>query len=152
MARSSVSLRGTPEGTTLLELLTVLVVLGILSALAWPSLVHLQAQVQLHAIATELASELRLARQLAATRRDRVSVTFMREQQLVEVRLLGESAVHHWYRYDQKSVAIDRPSNGDQIVFYPSGRTATATTIRLRARNGRMRTITVGLNGRVNIR
>lgn len=145
-------LNGKPDGTTLLELLTVLGVLGILSALAGPSLVHLQAQVQLHTVAIELASELRLARQLAATRQDRVLVTFMREQQLMEVRLLGEPAVHHWYRYDQKSVTIDQPTNGDQIVFYPSGRTATATTIRLRARDGRMRIITVGLNGRVNIR
>ncbi|MCP9451108.1 MAG: GspH/FimT family protein [Nitrospira sp.] len=143
---------GAQEGKTLLELLTVLVVLGILSALAGPSLAHLQAQVHLQAVTTELASELRLARQLAATRRDRVLVTLIREQQVVEVRLLREEAAHHWYRYDQKRVTIDRPTNGDQIVFYPSGRTATATTIRLYGRDGRMRTITVGLNGRVSIR
>jgi type IV fimbrial biogenesis protein FimT len=144
--------KGAQEGKTLLELLIVLVVLGILLALAGPSLGHLQAQVKLQAVTTELASELRLARQLAATRRDRVLVTLIREQQVLEVRLLREQAVHHWYRYDQKNVTIDRPTNGDQIVFYPSGRTATATTIRLHGRDGRMRTITVGLNGRVSIR
>ncbi|MCP9455975.1 MAG: GspH/FimT family protein [Nitrospira sp.] len=144
--------KGAQEGHTFLELLTVLVVLGILSALAGPSLASLQAQVQLQAVTTELASELRLARQLAVTRRDRVLVTLMREQQMVEVRLLQEHAAHHWYRYGQKRVTIDRPTNGDQIVFYPSGRTATATTIRLHGRDGRMRTITVGLNGRVRIR
>ncbi|MCS6896474.1 MAG: GspH/FimT family protein [Nitrospira sp.] len=142
----------TQEGKTLLELLIGLLILGILSTLAGPSLLPLYSRIQLQAVTMEIASELRLARQLAAAHRDRVRVTFVRDRALLEVRLLRGSAVHHLYHYGEKGVTIDEPSGGDQIVFYPTGRTATATTIRVRSKEGRIREVTVGFNGRVNVR
>lgn len=142
----------TQQGKTLLELIVTLAVLGILSALAGPNLAHLYAQMQLQTVTTEVASELRLARQLAVTRRDRVMVTLMREGESLVVGFLQEPNAHHVYRYGRRGVTIDEPSGGDHVVFYPSGRTATATTIRLRNKEGRTREVTVGFNGRVAIR
>lgn len=140
------------QGKTLLEMIIALTVLGIVSALAGPHLIHLHAQVQLHAVTTEIASELRLARQLATTHRDRVVVTFMREREILEIRFLQRAIVHHLYHYRGKGVTIDEPTGGDQVVFYPSGRTASATTVRVRGHEGRTKEVTVAFNGRVNIR
>ncbi|MCP9470033.1 MAG: prepilin-type N-terminal cleavage/methylation domain-containing protein [Nitrospira sp.] len=142
----------TQQGKTLLELIVTLAVLGVLSALAGPNLAHVYAQMQLQTVTTEVASELRLARQLAITRRDRVMVTLVRERESLEVGFLQEPNVHHVYHYGRRGVAIDEPSGGDRVVFYPSGRTATATTIRLRSKEGRTREVTVGFNGRVAVR
>ena len=138
-------------GKTLLELIVVLAVIGILSALAGPNLSDAQSKAQLRSVTEELASELRLARQLATTYRDRVLVSFDLDQQILETRFINGASTHHQYQYRDKGVVIDEPSNGPEIVFHPSGRSATATTIQLYNGNGQMQHITVGITGRVKI-
>ena len=55
-------------------LLIVLSIMGILCVLAWPSYQTLTARVQARSATIEIASELRLARQLAMARRERLRV------------------------------------------------------------------------------
>ena len=59
------------QGWTLAELLIVLAILGILSMLAGPSYHAVVARAQARSVTAEIASELRLARQLAMARRER---------------------------------------------------------------------------------
>jgi type IV fimbrial biogenesis protein FimT len=141
------------EGHTFMELMMVLVISGIISILAIPNLRTLNSGVQIHSATEEIASELRLARQLAITHRDRVRITFDIEQQtLVAQFVIGsEARLHHVYGYADKGVAIDEPSAGPEILFYPSGRSATATTIHLHNKEGQTQTVTVGITGRVSI-
>jgi type IV fimbrial biogenesis protein FimT len=141
------------EGHTLMELMVGLAVTGIISALAIPNFLTLNSGVQIHSAAEEVASELRLARQLAITHRDRVRITFDLEQQALVSQIVNgsEATLHHVYRYADKGVAIEEPSAGPEILFHPSGRSATATTIYLRNKEGQTQTLTVGLTGRVSI-
>lgn len=141
------------EGHTLMELMVGLAVTGIISALAIPNFLTLNSVVQIHSATEEVASELRLARQLAIAHRDRVRITFDLEQQALVVQSINGSEVtpHHVYRYADKGVAIEEPSTGPEILFHPSGRSATATTIHLRNKEGQTQTVTVGITGRVSI-
>jgi type IV fimbrial biogenesis protein FimT len=141
------------EGYTLMELMVVTAVIGIVSALAVPNFSALNSRMQLHWAAEEIASELRLARQLAITHRDRVRITFDLEQQALLAQFVngaGET-MHRVYRYGDKGIAVEEPSTGPEIVFYPSGRSATATTIHLRGKEGQTQTLTIGITGRVSI-
>ena len=141
------------EGHTLMELMVGLAVTGIISALAIPNFRTLNSGVQIHSATKEVASELRLARQLAIAHRDRVRITFDLEQQALVVQSINgsETTPHHVYRYADKGVAIEEPSTGPEILFHPSGRSATATTIHLRNKEGQTQTVTVGITGRVSI-
>lgn len=141
------------EGHTLMELMVGLAVTGIISALAIPNFLTLNSGVQIHSATEEVASELRLARHLAIAHRDRVRITFDLEQQALVVQSINgsEATPHHVYRYADKEVDIEEPSTGPEILFHPSGRSATATTIHLRNKEGQTQTVTVGITGRVSI-
>jgi type IV fimbrial biogenesis protein FimT len=99
----------------------------------------------------EIASELRLARQLAITRRDRVRVVFDHERQTLVAQFVNDTTIHHTYRYGDKGIVVEESSGGSEILFHPSGRSATATTIQLRGKEGLVQKLTVGLTGRVSI-
>ena len=141
------------EGHTLAELMVTLAVMGIISALALPNFLNLNSNERARSVTEEIASELRLARQLAITHRDRVRITFDSEQQALVAQFVkgSETSLHHVYRYADKGIAIEEPSAGPEILFHPSGRSATATTIHLRNKEGRTETLTVGITGRVSI-
>ena len=139
------------DGHTLLEVVVVLVVMGILSALAGPNLLHLHARGQLKTVTEEIASELRLARQLARTHRDRVIVTFDTGRDTVETRHNNGMTRHHLYQYGNRGIVVDEPTGGPELLFYSSGRSATATNIWLRNKEGQVRRMTVGITGRVRI-
>lgn len=112
------------EGQTLMELMIVVVIIGILTALGLPNFLGLQSRVQLRSVAEEIASELRLARQLAISHRHRVRVVFDVGQQVLEAQFVDDPTTHHVYRYGDKGIMIEEPSAGPQILFHPSGRSA----------------------------
>ncbi|HMI38540.1 MAG TPA: prepilin-type N-terminal cleavage/methylation domain-containing protein, partial [Nitrospiraceae bacterium] len=66
------------QGWSLTELLTVLAIMSIMAVLAGPSYQTLTSRAQARSATAEIASELRLARQLAMARRERLRVTFDR--------------------------------------------------------------------------
>jgi type IV fimbrial biogenesis protein FimT len=138
-------------GHTLLELTVTLAVIGIVSALAIPSFASLNSRVQIRCVTEEIASELRLARQLAMTHRGRVRLSFDLEQHSLVAQFVDSGRTHHVYRYGDKGIVVEEPSAGREILFHPSGRSATGTTIRLLGRDGRSATLTVGLTGRVSV-
>lgn len=141
------------EGHMFMELMVVTAVIGIISVLAFPSFSTLNSGMQLRCATEEIASELRLARQLAITHRDRVRITFDLEQQALVAQFVNGAGdgTQHVYRYGDKGIVIEEPSAGPEILFYPSGRSATATTIHLRGKEGRTQTLTIGITGRVSI-
>jgi Tfp pilus assembly major pilin PilA len=64
----------------------VMAIMGIMSILAGPSYQTLTTRVQARSATIEIASELRLARQLAMARRERLRVIFDRERRTITVR------------------------------------------------------------------
>lgn len=146
------SVWGSAGGFSLVELLITVSIVGIMSGLAIPNLNALKARVQTDLFAKEIASELRWARQWAISKRDRVRLVFDQDRQAIVVQVGSDRVQHHQLSYDHKGLEIDEPSAGPDVVFHPSGRSATATTILFRDGYGRTQTITVSLTGRVSIR
>lgn len=139
------------QGFTLVELMTVVAIIGVVVMLAIPNLQALSRRIQTDLFARELASELRQARQLAITQRDRVYLVFDREQRVILAQVGEDRVPHHSFQYAERAMDLDEPSAGSDLIFHPSGRSATATTIRFRHAEGETRTITVSLTGRVSI-
>ena len=85
------------QGWSLTELLIVLAIMGIISMLAWPSYQTLSARAQAHSATIEIASELRLARQLAMARRERLRVIFDREGHTISLQRVDIEGILHVY-------------------------------------------------------
>ncbi len=139
------------EGTTLMELMMVAALIGVFAMIAIPNVMALHSRTQIRCVTEEIASELRLARQLAITHRDRVRVAIDREQHTLVTQLDEAGAPHHIYHYGERGLTLEEPSAGLEILFHPSGRSATATTIQLHSTEGQVQKLTVSLTGRVSI-
>jgi type IV fimbrial biogenesis protein FimT len=138
------------QGWSLTELLVVLGIMGIMSILAGPSYQTLTTRVQARSATIEIASELRLARQLAMARRERLRVIFDRERRTITIRRADAEGILQVYQYADKGVVVEEPTGGPELLFHPSGRSATPTTIRVRDSQGRETTFTVSITGRVS--
>lgn len=135
----------------MIELLVVATLVGMVAAMAVPNFLVLQSRMDLYSLTQEIASELRLARQLAMTERDRIRIVFDLDQQILVAQRGNGQPPSRMYRYGGKGVHIDEPSGGTEILFHPSGRSATPTTIQLRGKDGQVHTLTVGITGRVSV-
>jgi type IV fimbrial biogenesis protein FimT len=139
------------EGKTLTELMVVAAIIGMVVMLAVPSYSVLNSRTQVRCVTEEIASELRLARQLAMTHRDRVRIVIDLEQQALTTQFVNTATTHHAYHYGGKGIVIEEPSAGPEIVFHPSGRSASATTIQLHSLEGQTQKLTVSITGRVSL-
>ncbi len=141
----------TQEGKTLMELMVVVAIVGIVALMAVPNYSIFHSRAQIRCATEEIASELRLARQLAMTHRDRVRIIVDQEQQVLTTQFVNTTTTHHAYHYGGKGVAVEEPSAGPEILFHPSGRSASATTITLHSQEGQTKQLTVSITGRVSL-
>jgi type IV fimbrial biogenesis protein FimT len=141
----------TQEGKTVTELLVVVGIVAIVAGMAVPNFMHLNSRTQVRCAAEEIASELRFAKQLALSNHDRVRVLIDLDQRELVTQFVHTGLTHHVYRYSDKQLVIEEPSAGPEILFHPSGRSATATTIHLHGQAGRSQKLTVSITGRVSI-
>ena len=138
------------QGWSLAELLIVLAIMGVMTMLAWPSYQTLTARAQARSATAEIASELRLARQLAMARRERLRVIFDRDGRTITLRRADAEGILHVYSYADKGVVVEEPTAGPELLFQPSGRAATPTTVLVRDSQGRETRFTVSITGRVS--
>ena len=139
------------EGKTLMELMVVVAIIEIVVTIALPNYSVLNSRTQVRCTTDEIASELRLARQLAMTYRNRVRIIVDREQQVLTTQFVNSATTHHTYHYGGKGIVIEEPSAGPEILFHPSGRSASATTIQLHSLEGQTQQLTVSITGRVSL-
>jgi type IV fimbrial biogenesis protein FimT len=139
------------RGKSLVEIIMVMALVVVMTAMTGQVLVAATVKQQGQAAATELANELRAARYLAILRRERIRVVF--EPAMGRVRTEPADAPGRpirEYDFQSKGVTVERLSNGPSIVFHPSGRAASASTITLRNRQQGKWQLTVSLIGRVS--
>lgn len=141
------------RGASLTELMIMMGLAGLVLAFAAEGFRAIASRQQGHAVTAELAGELRAARHLAIARRERVRVVIDPESGRVRTESADTpGAVIRQYDYQGRGILMEGPGDAAPVVFYPSGRAATPTTITLRnARNERWQ-LTVSLIGRVSIR
>jgi type IV fimbrial biogenesis protein FimT len=140
----------TETGKTLIELIMVLGVVSLTTALGAEGLLSVIPRSERQAATAELSVELRRAHQLAIARRDRIRVVFDSALQVMRVeRAEDPQVVLQQYDYSRRNIASIQISKGASITFYPSGRSATPATIRLITRRGEMAQITVSITGKV---
>ena len=138
-------------GKSLAELVIVAAIMSLAAAMAVPTYQNFYTGLQGRTAAAEIASTLRMARQLAMARRERLLVRFDLSQRIITVRQEDSGGVLNVYRYADKGIVLDEPTAGLDLFFHPSGRSASATTIVMYDRNHRRNTVTVSLTGRVAV-
>lgn len=142
----------TERGSTLIELVLAMGLLAIVLVFAGEGFVTAASRYQGKTVAAELAAEMRAARYLAIMRRERVRIVFDPEAGRVRIERADEPReLIRLYEYRERGITLERLSNGSSIVFYPSGRAATANTVILRNSHQERWQITVSLTGRVSI-
>lgn len=139
------------QGRSLIELLLALAITGLVAGMVMPAYQASVERAKARTVVTEIASELRMARQLAMSRRERLRVRFDRMQQTITLERVDAGDVLEVYRYRDKGIDVEEPTGGPDLFFHPSGRSATATTIAVRDAHGRRTLLTVSLVGRVTI-
>lgn len=140
------------DGFSLPEVVIVLALIGFVAGLGIEALGGVVARSQGVAAATDVAGELRAARLHATMRRETVRVMF--DMTGATLRTEPADAPGHILRdlsLQERSVVIEDLSAGPSILFYPSGRVATPTTITLQNRRGERWRLTVTITGRVTI-
>lgn len=139
------------RGTTLVELTTVIAIMGILVCLS-EGFVSAATRYQAKAVRTELAAELRAARHLAVTQREKVRTVFDPTLSRIQTELVAAPhTVLRSYSFSGSGVTVESMSSGLTVTFYPSGRSATPTTITLKNKRGERWRMTVSMTGRVNV-
>ena len=152
-ARTEVNVTGySPEsGKSLAEIMVVVTIVAIMAAIAVPSYQGMATRIQARSGVAEIASMLRMARELAMARRERLLVRFDLSEKTVTLRRADTEGLLEVYRYSDKGIALDEPTAGLDLFFHPSGRSASATTIIIHDREHHRTTVTVSLTGRVVI-
>ena len=131
-------------GFTLIELMIVIAIIGIVSAIAAPNFRTYMAERRLSGAARMVMSDLMAARQKAVTQNVNITVTFTSNH---EYSITNDAAVRDIQR-DYSDVTF---TNSGAAVFYPRGN-ATGTTVTLTSsKTGKSKKVVVALTGRVKI-
>jgi Tfp pilus assembly protein FimT len=138
-------------GKSLVEIVMVMALVLVMTAFTGAGLMAATAKQRGRVVATDLANELRAARYLAIMRREAIRVvlepgtaTMRVEPAMAPGRKIRE------YDFRDKGLTIEQLSSGTDILFYASGRAASAATITLAGRQQERWQLTVSLIGRVS--
>ncbi len=140
------------RGVSLVELCTVLAIVAIVLGVSVPGWTALVAKHRQRAVVTEIASELRMARQLAIARHERVRVVVNTAQSELRTECVDcETTVLRRYEFAHTGTVVESMSTRPEIVFQSSGRSATATTMVLIDSSRVTHQVTVSITGRVSM-
>ena len=145
---------GNEAGASLLEVMAVAMIISLGALLAGEGFLGAVSRNQAMVVGAELASELRMARFMAMTKRTAMRVGIESSGTAISTESVDRpNAPLRQYDFSGTGVTVEGLSGRSSVVFYPSGRAATPTTITLlRKRAGERRKLTVSITGRVTIK
>jgi type IV fimbrial biogenesis protein FimT len=139
------------QGKSLTEIIMVMALVVTITALTGAGLMAATVKQRGRVVSTELAQELRAARYLAIMRREHIRVVLDPGTAMMRVETVAAPGQPiREYDFRGKGVTVERLSNGSEIVFHPSGRSASATTITLKNNRQERWQLVVSLVGRVS--
>jgi type IV fimbrial biogenesis protein FimT len=141
----------TSAGKSLMELVVIVTIVGIMAAMAGPGYHAMNARMEGRTATAEIASTLRMARHLAMANRERLLMRFDLSGKTITLQRADAEGVLNVYRYGDKGIVVEEPTGGCDLLFHPSGRSASASTIVIHDRDNRRTTVTLSLTGRVVI-
>jgi len=118
---------------THLELIVVLIVGGVLTALAIPRLVHLRDASSVRSAMTDIGSAFATARQVSVTRRTSVAVVFDTSAGTLRVSSAGETILRRSLR---AGYSVSLGANRDSAVYDARGLGFGVTNLSLTVRRG----------------
>lgn len=139
------------EGKSLIEIVMVMALVLVMTAFTGAGLMAATAKQRGRVVATDLANELRAARYLAIMRREPIRVVLepgTATMRVESARTPGQKIREYDFR--EKGLTIERLSSGTDILFQPSGRAASPSTITLTNHQQERWQLTVSLIGRVS--
>jgi type IV fimbrial biogenesis protein FimT len=140
------------RGVGLVEIMIVTALAALTLVIGGGGFIVAAAKQRGKVVTTELAAELRAARHLALINQQRVRVVFRPETSEIKTELADTPGrIIRRFDFRDRRVVVESLSNGPAITFYPSGRTATPTTITLRDAEQDRWQMTVSLTGRISI-
>jgi len=137
---------------TIIELVIVMMIVGVLAAFATPRLSRWLAITGVDAAAREIATELQLGKMRAISQNTRYRISFNTENNTYQVQ---KYVTGTWQDVGDPKLlpaGVDLVSATTTPTFKTLGTTLAGATIRLRNAQGRTRTITVSLTGRVKVK
>jgi type II secretion system protein H len=143
----------TRSGFSLLELLIVLAMAAIVTAMAAPSLARSMAATKLQRAANVIAADLQLAHSTAARARQPVQVSVDASGKLMRVRSYPTTTTMYserWFNTTSEYPVQAMTVSTANIVLYPNGLGSSDITITLTAA-GRTRVVTMNRTGQVRI-
>jgi len=141
-------------GFSLIEIIIVLALIAIVSAMLLPSLGRSLAQVRLQRAATVVASSLQHARSIAARQRSPVRLSIDSARQVLRVRdYKNPGTVYAEHRFDRTAeYAVGRLAVSDtSLVIYPNGLAAGSIDVTLTTMN-KSRVIRMTRTGQIRIK
>lgn len=139
------------QGKSLIEIIMVMTLILVMTAFSGAGLLAATARSQGRVVATELANELRAARYLAIMRREPLRVILQPGTATMRVEpVLAPGRTIREFDFREQGVTVEGLSNGADILFHPSGRAASPTTITLKNRQQQQWRLAVSLIGRVS--
>ena len=145
-------MRTNQQGHSLVELSVVMGLIAVFTAMAIPQLASAGTRFRERAAVAEFASELRMARMLAVTRRIRIDAHIGPDgRSLTLVEAGHPEAVLRTYPLPAGSLTVEGWSSERTLRFQSSGRSATPATIVLRGHEGARWEIAISIAGRVSV-
>jgi Tfp pilus assembly protein FimT len=144
------------EAFTTTELLVVVVIVGVLTGVAMPSLHHWLSTVRVDAAARELASTLQLGKMRAVAENTRYRVRFDLDQKAYVMQREHLGAWHSVAASTRLPTGLQLVSISEgrnPLYFEPLGTTPGGNAvIILKNARGRMRTVSISTGGRVQVK